>query len=128
MITYEPPEQQEVNVGDHVEGIGTVMDPDNFEVTESPQRPVAEFDELIKDAPRFHAMGNGELIAYAYGMLAAGKKIEADNAKLRELVRELWTYTEQVLVCDGNCSYGAVCDWKDCVFEQRMRELGVEVD
>lgn len=30
MITYEPPEQQEVNVGDHVEGIGTVVDPDDF--------------------------------------------------------------------------------------------------
>ena len=32
MITYEPPEQQEVNVGDRVVGIGVVMDPDDFVV------------------------------------------------------------------------------------------------
>ena len=54
--------------------------------------------------------------------------IMAENAKLRELVRELWTYAEQELVCDKTCSYGAVCDWKDCVLTRRMRELGVEVD
>ena len=55
-------------------------------------------------------------------------KAEAENAKLRELVRELWTYAEQELDCDETCSYGAVCDWKDCVLTRRMRELGVEVD
>jgi hypothetical protein len=50
-----------------------------------------------------------------------------DNAKLRELVREMWAYAEQELLCDENCSYGAVCDWRDCVFKRRMRELGVDV-
>ena len=53
-------------------------------------------------------------------------RLESENAKLRELVRELWTYAEQELLCDENCPYGAVCDWRDCVFERRMRELGVE--
>ena len=55
-------------------------------------------------------------------------RLQAENAKLRELVRELWTYAEQELVCDWTCSYGAACDWRDCVFKRRMRELGVEVD
>jgi hypothetical protein len=50
-----------------------------------------------------------------------------DNAKLRELVREMWAYAEQELLCDENCSYGTVCDWRDCVFKRRMRELGVDV-
>lgn len=52
--------------------------------------------------------------------------LEADNARLRDLVRELWTYAEQELVCDWTCPYGAVCDWRDCVFTRRMRELGVD--
>ena len=55
-------------------------------------------------------------------------RISSENAKLRELARELWTYAEQELVCDETCPYGAVCDWRDCVFTRRMRELGVEVD
>lgn len=60
--------------------------------------------------------------------MAKAARFESENTKLRELVRELWTYAEQELLCDENCSYGAVCDWRDCVFERRMRELGVEVD
>lgn len=55
-------------------------------------------------------------------------RVEERCAKLRELVRELWTYAEQDLLCDENCSYGAVCDWRDCVFKRRMRETGIEVD
>lgn len=27
MITYEPPKQQEVNVGDRIDGVGVVLDP-----------------------------------------------------------------------------------------------------
>jgi hypothetical protein len=57
---------------------------------------------------------------------------EAENAKLRELAGELWTYAEQELLCDENCPYGDTCDWMEptvvCVFKRRMRELGVEVD
>ena len=51
------------------------------------------------------------------------RHLSEENAKLRELVRELWTYAEQELDCDETCSYGAVCDWKDCVLTRRMREL-----
>ena len=53
-------------------------------------------------------------------------RISSENAKLRELVRELWFYAEQELVCDSTCQYGAVCDWRDCVFRRSMRELGVD--
>ena len=60
------------------------------------------------------------------------KRMQAENAKLRELAGELWFYAEQELVCDDNCPYGAACDWMEptvvCVFKRRMRELGVEVD
>lgn len=55
-------------------------------------------------------------------------RYKAENDRLRELVRELWTYAEQELDCDETCPYGAACDWKDCVLTRRMRELGIEVD
>lgn len=42
MITYDPPEHQEVNVGDRIEGIGTVMYPDDLKVTEPPHRLAVE--------------------------------------------------------------------------------------
>ena len=34
MITYESPEQVSVNIGDHIEGIGTVLDPDDEVMSE----------------------------------------------------------------------------------------------
>lgn len=66
--------------------------------------------------------------SYLYGR----SDLKAENAKLRELAGELWTYAEQELLCDENCPYGDTCDWMEptvvCVFKRRMRELGVEVD
>lgn len=58
-------------------------------------------------------------------------KLEAENAKLRELVRHLYICLS---FCDreddkrgcGFCPYQTVDN--DCEFEQRMRELGIEVD
>ena len=70
---------------------------------------------------------NAELRIEAERLCDENDQLKADNAKLRELVRELWFYAEQELVCDETCPYGAVCDWRDCVFRRRMRELGVEV-
>lgn len=56
-------------------------------------------------------------------------RMQEENAKLRELALELWTYAEQELLCDENCPYGDTCDWMEptvvCVFKRRMRELGV---
>ena len=65
-------------------------------------------------------------------------KAEAENAKLRELVRELWNcalqyhrfdvYRHEIGV-DG-CGIGCTANGESCCackLEQRMRELGVEV-
>lgn len=76
---------------------------------------VTEFHELVKEAPNFNAMGHAELVAYAYGMYAAGVKMDAENAKLRELIKDLYE------------DMWASGEWIE-PYEQRMRELGVEVD
>lgn len=49
---------------------------------------MTKFEELIQDAPKFFSMDRGDLVAYAYGMFAAVKKADAENAKLRELVAD----------------------------------------
>ena len=101
---------------------------------------MTEFQELVKDAPKFVSMERGELVAYAYAMYATGQKMEADNAKLRELVARMAE------------ALGVDCEWADpnwckshCVLEfgcwpeeertdilcpawAAMRELGIEVD
>ena len=82
-------------------------------------------DELPPELVVTNRDGSIEQVYVPYN---ASAHLQAENAKLRELVRELWTYAEQELVCDETCPYGAVCDWRDCVFTRRMRELGVEVD
>lgn len=54
-----------------------------------------------------------------------GSDLKAENAKLRELVRELFDY-----VCDSEpcCSVCRYCGEDDeCALCDRMRELGVEV-
>lgn len=53
------------------------------------------------------------------------ERLEAENAKLRELVRDMWED-----VCNAPCC--AYCDHSDydgdkCELRDRMRELGVEV-
>ena len=45
-----------------------------------------------------------------------------ENAKLRELLREMWTFTELVDVCGRLSSGGA---WNAAEFGERLRELGV---
>jgi hypothetical protein len=89
----------------------------------------AEFDGLIKDAPRFHAMGKSELIAHAYGMFAAGKRIESENAELRELARDFDKCLDTALWLASAAGYPVMPDQK--LFDSlrpRMRELGVETD
>ena len=79
---------------------------------------MTEFQELIQDAPNFVSMEHGELVAYAYGMFAAGTKVDAENSKLRECLQDL---AEHILEDDGfGLDYGWMLD--------RIRELGVEVE
>ena len=73
---------------------------------------------------------------------AAWEKDRAENAKLRELVRELMAFVEDDDACehcghDADCveaadgelvlPYEGRCLMRD-VFDNRMRELGIEVD
>lgn len=85
---------------------------------------MTEFQELVKDAPKFASMEHGELVIYAYAMYAAGAKMDAEIAKLRELARGL-----------GQCAQGVDCE--DCLLhdmsepdhcrEERLsRDLGIE--
>lgn len=72
-------------------------------------------------------------------LLSMYEKLESKNAKLRELVRQMHTCltrpkvyagTSQPYLIATECPYftQGVCDYNSCGFEQRMRELGVEVD
>lgn len=90
---------------------------------------MTEFQELIQDAPNFVSMERGELVAYAYGMFAAGTKANAENAKLLELAKRM----ARALgvgsnLCDRNCGWEFECDMVSCPIEKAMRELGIEVD
>ena len=76
---------------------------------------MTEFQELIKDAPKFDLMERGELVAYAYSMYAAGAKADAENAKLRKLLIDL----KCAPCCGDSC-------WLH--LPERLRELGIEVD
>ena len=85
-----------------------------------------EFQELVKDAPKFASMERGELVAYAYAMHATGTKMDAENAKLRELLAD--TLMQPRDYCQ---KYGIEYDSWDNVndhLDARMRELGIEVD
>lgn len=66
--------------------------------------------------------------AYAYeagyqdGLRAATDQLKAENAKLRELLSDMWTFTQLVDVC-GRLSNGSA--WSAAEFGKRMKELGV---
>lgn len=91
---------------------------------------MTEFQELIKDAPKFDLMERGELVAYAYAMYAAGAKTEAENTKLRELLLDMWNDAMQF---DGFWDYvnddGEIYNEYELPhYQERMRELGIEVE
>jgi len=77
---------------------------------------VTEFQELVKDAPKFVSMERGELVTCAYAMYAAGAKTDAENAKLRELCVDIY-----------EMAYHEFPSAFEAAFADRMRELGVEV-
>lgn len=92
---------------------------------------MTEFQELTQDAQNFVSMERGELVAYAYGMFAAGTKANAENAKLRELAKGYEALTATLCnerECDGcpfNDSGQIVC--KHMRLQTCLSELGVEV-
>ena len=94
-----------------------------------------KLQELTKNAPKFEQMERGELVAYAYGLFAAGTKADAENDKLRELVREAYTSIETLCEIVENSPGCYMCptnqdEDKPCgsaVIYGRMRDLGIEV-
>lgn len=104
---------------------------------------MSEFDELIKGAPEFWSMPHDQLVPHAYAMFALISKLDAENTKLRELVRDAWGNGHPDKSC-GDCEIIAECNaeieearkkgngrWNTrCLFERRiedrMRELGVQ--
>ena len=95
-----------------------------------------ELRELIKDAPKFEHMERTELVAHAYGLYAAGNKAGDENAKLRELVRDMRKAffaldIDHCQACprdtiNGPCTKYLVGGSDECSFEEDMRELGIE--
>lgn len=49
--------------------------------------------------------------------------LKAENAKLRELIRDM---NRSMTGCKYHHSCGS-CDFDECIYEERMRELGIEV-
>lgn len=68
-ITYEPPKQKAVSVGKHIEGLGTVLDPDDEGMAALMENVGVKDDtDYIKgsDEPHAHlnACGTGELTVF----------------------------------------------------------------
>ena len=59
MITFERPKERVVGIGEHIEGIGTVLDPDDLPVNyvEAIHRQTAQIDESIREMNRKIAAG-----------------------------------------------------------------------
>ena len=70
-------------------------------------KTMTEFQELTQDAPNFVSMERGELVAYAYGMFAAGTKANAENAKLREELDDQASYDQ--ILSDILCQQTELC-------------------
>ena len=93
---------------------------------------MTEFQELIKDAPKFTSMEHGELVRYAYGMYAAGTKTNVENAKLRELssimLKCIKANERKALIC-WECPMHKQFDElrSYCCLEHEASELGIEV-
>ena len=66
-------------------------------------------------------------------LYASNKRLKAENAKLRELVRKYVEYTSQDrcegCVCKRKCNDGDVDEcWQRTEIRELARELGIEVD
>ena len=85
---------------------------------------IAEYDTQGREFPTcVHVTKTTGTMTHGatYVPIEDGKAVRTENAKLRELVRDMWH--EGMCECDerGSC---AECEYH---FPKRMRELGVEV-
>lgn len=93
-----------------------------------------EFDWMCKFQSRMAERIRGD--ADVHNLVDYVRKLEAENAKLRELVRDMMQFFENGGYCD-TCEKAAECEESeiyesDClmrrVFKDRIHELGIEVD
>lgn len=64
MISYEPPKQEAFGVGDYIDGIGTVLDPNDKEMVslmESIGRQTKQIDDSIRATTAQIARSMGEV-------------------------------------------------------------------
>ena len=77
-------------------------------------------DELPPELVVTNRDGSIEQVYMPYD--ATGEQLKAENAKLRELVRDMWH--------EGMCECGSRGKCASCEYDYptRMRDLGIEVD
>lgn len=51
------------------------------------------------------------------------RRLKAENARLRDLVRDMW---RNMHGCTFHHSCGS-CDFDECIYDKRVREMGIEV-
>lgn len=90
--------------------------------------------EQLREFRWQHATNDEDAIPYINNVAAAH---ERENAKLRELVQDMWGFIENAdrlndnAGCTDYCEHDTTddgcCKTGKCWYEQRLRELGVEV-
>ena len=88
----------------------------------------AENEELRRELDQWHRLTAGiELPEYPITEFQP-KDLERENAKLRELVRDMWFGLYCPTEPGEGCSQCSFNKNGECFFEQRMCELGVEAE
>lgn len=86
-------------------------------------------DERLRTAARtYRRLGNQSAESMFLESADTICKIQAENEKLRELVRHLYVCNQRLWIDNGVCVC-ALCPYLeyDCEFEQRILNLGIEV-
>ena len=97
---------------------------------------IAEYDTQGREFPTcVHVTKTTGTMTHGatYVPIEDGKAVRAENAKLRELVRDVFTIHWHGLDCtecpkrfQDRCTHLGGCEWLG-ILSDRMRELGVEV-
>lgn len=93
MISYEPPKQEAFGVGDYIDGIGTVLDPDDEEMVAFMEGAGTKDDtDYIKgsDEPHAHlnSCGTGELTVFIDPSKVKTLTLMGDEVKHYDLVEK----------------------------------------
>lgn len=80
-----------------------------------------EYHENVNGSVGYHVFNVHDLTPEQAVEATLGSDLQAESAKLRELVRDMWN--------EGMCECGSRGKCKSCMYDypDRIRELGVEV-